>query len=929
MQLPVELANQPIDRELIEALKKKVDLCIRSDAGMALEIAELALSLSGEIDDPLASAIALRAKAAAKYSAGRYSESVALWEKAFDLYSVAGDGAEAAAVQRSMVDALMYLGRYDEALDIAGQARKTYVALHDEFGLARLDTNIGNVYHRLDRNTEALEHYERAREVFRLRGEALGIALTSFNAANIHANLHNFDSARDGYQLAENLYREKGMAVAAAQARYSLGYLDFLTGNYHRSMRSLYQVKPEFERLGDPRMTALCLLDLSEICVQMNVLDEAESLAQQACRQFHDLSMRYEEAKALMFRGLACLGLQRFDDSARFLSEAHRLFTSDGNSLYMGMTTAFTAELELRRGRPEKALAAVADAHAIFNRNDLGAKQCQVRLIEAQALKASGQNDAALQRCLEILQTLKHLGALWLETEVRELMGDLYLDLANRATAYEYYSSAVELIEQRRANIRVDEFRSAFMRDKVRVYEKLIRLCLEPNSPGENARAFYYLESRKARTLVDMLTNDLDLWPAAAGGGSDLQREWKILREELHWLHARIRDSQAGPSNRSVAVEHSLYSEIQARERAIEELGWRAQVHDPDFNALEGAGGLTIEELRKALSPDDTLIEYYADAGNIMAFVVDQRTVHVVRLPGTLADIREQAMEVKFLMEKFQYGAAYVEAHRESLLECVNASLKAFNDVLFAPLAKRVEGRKLVIVPFDVLHNVPFHCLFNGGRYVIEDHEVVYAPSARLYALCRSRPIPDRSRISVLGIPDNIAPHIEEEVARIRSCFPAARCYIGDAATSSALASAAASSDVVHIASHAVFRHDNPMFSAFKLSDEWLNAYDVCRLRMNSAMVTLSGCSTGAGRVCAGDETLGLVRAFLKAGASSLVVSLWAVNDRSSASLMGAFYEALVQGRSARSSLREAILKLKSDYPNPYYWGPFVLIGQD
>lgn len=928
MQLPAELADQPVDRQLIERLKEKVDFCIRSDAGRALELADLALSLSAGIDDPLASAVALRSKASATYSVGRYSESVALWEKAFDLYSHNGRAPEAAAVQRSLVDALMYLGRYKDALEIAKQARKTLLALGDTDGLARLDTNIGNVYHRLDRNSEALEHYERAREAFRRTGETFGVALTSYNAANVHSNLHNFESARGGYELAEDLYRRKNMGLAAAQARYSLGYLDFLTGNYHRAMRTLHEVKPELEQLGDIRTAALCLLDLSEICLQMNVLEEAQTLAQQARGHFRDLSMRYEEAKALMFCGLASLGLGRLDLSEAFLAEAHRLFTLDGNSLYMGLTSAFTAELELRRGRPANALAAVRDAHSIFDRHDLGAKQCHVHLIEARALRAAGQNEAALQRCREVLQTLEHTEALWLEGEVRELMADLLLDSGNDDTAYESYLSAVDSIEQRRANIRVDEFRSAFMGGKLRVYEKLIRLCLERNSAAENERALYFLESRKARTLVDMLTNDLDLWPEAPASDPGFQREWKTLREELHWLHARVRDSQARTNNRSVLFEQDLQSEIRAKERALAELARRAQVHDPAFNVLQGAGGLPAAELRKVLNAGEILIEYYADKGNLMAFVVDHSAVDVIHLPGTLADIRELATEMKFLMDKFQYGPAYAAKHRDSLLECVNASLQAFHNFLFAPLADRVAGRNLVIVPFDVLHNVPFHCLFNGTRYVIEDHEVAYAPSATLYALCRGRGIPERTRISVFGVADSAAPHIEAEVAAIQGYFPAARCFVGAAASSEALSAAAATSDVLHIASHAVFRHDNPMFSAFKLFDEWLNAYDVCSLRMNSAMVTLSGCSTGAGRVYAGDEMLGLVRAFLKAGASSLVVSLWSVNDRSSASLMGSFYEAIGQGKSARGSLREAILKLKTDYPNPYYWGPFVLIGQ-
>ena len=156
-----------------------------------------------------------------------------------------------------------------------------------------------------------------------------------------------------------------------------------------------------------------------------------------------------------------------------------------------------------------------------------------------------------------------------------------------------------------------------------------------------------------------------------------------------------------------------------------------------------------------------------------------------------------------------------------------------------------------------------------------------------------------------------------------------ARSFVDGEATRDSLERIAGSTDVLHIASHAVFRQDNPMFSAFKLSDQWMNAYDICSLRMKSALVTLSGCSTGAGRVYAGDETLGLVRSFLRAGASSLVVSLWTVNDPSAAALMSRFYEDLARGTGARAALQSAILDAKARYSNPYYWAPFVLIGRD
>jgi CHAT domain-containing protein/tetratricopeptide (TPR) repeat protein len=823
----------------------------------------------------------------------------------------------------------MYLSRYGESLEIAEQARATFVASGDTLGLARLDTNVGNVYHRLDRNAKALEYYERALAVFRSSGDSFAVALTSFNAANVYANLHQFGAARAHYQRAEELYREKGMTLAAAQAEYSLGYLYFLTGSYHQAIRTLHHVEPEFNRLGDVRGAALCLLDLAEIYLQMNVSRESSALARRARDCFRALGMRYEEGKSVMVDALSQLNLCRFEEAETLLIDAGKIFAAEGNDLQGGMSAAFRAELQVRRGSPEQALTTIAEARSTFERTDLGARQCQARFIEARALRAAGQKDRALSLCLELLNTLKDLDALWLETDLREVIGDLMLDAGNRSEAYDFFLSAIELVERRRANIRVDEFRIAFMREKLRVYEKLIRLCVEQDTPEGIERAFYYLESRKARTLVDMLTNDLDLWRDSSPSQADLRDEWNRVREELHWLHSRVRDTETNRDSRSRSTALELQTEIRRRENELAGLIRRTQVEDPGFGALEGAGGITADTLRKFLKPGDTVIEYYADEGRLMAFVIDEWRIDVVRLPSTLSDVHEAVLEMKFLMEKFQYGAKYVESHQAQLLKCINEVLRRLSDLVFAPLAKRVAGRNLIIVPFDVLHNVPFHALFDGTAYLIEDREIAYSPGARLYTMCRSRSLRPRTRISVFGSPDDAAPHIRDEVESIRRHFPAARCFVGDAASRQSLAEVAAESDVVHIASHAVFRHDNPMFSAFKLAGEWLNAYDVSAFRMDSAMVTLSGCSTGAGRVYAGDEMLGLVRSFLKAGASALVVTLWPVNDRSSAELMGTFYEGLGRGDSARASLREAILQVKSRYPNPYYWSPFILIGQD
>src|SRR5262249_48485354 len=132
----------------------------------------------------------------------------------------------------------------------------------------------------------------------------------------------------------------------------------------------------------------------------------------------------------------------------------------------------------------------------------------------------------------------------------------------------------------------------------------------------------------------------------------------------------------------------------------------------------------------------------------------------------------------------------------------------------------------------------------------------------------------------------------------------------------------------VQIGAHGIFRSDNPMFSSLKLGDTWLNLLDIFNLQLGAELTTLSACETGMSAVWEGDELLGLARGFLYAGTPSLVVSLWTVNDHSTAQLMRRFYEGLQKGQSKSQALRDSMIEVKTSFPHPYYWAPFVLMGK-
>jgi CHAT domain-containing protein len=249
---------------------------------------------------------------------------------------------------------------------------------------------------------------------------------------------------------------------------------------------------------------------------------------------------------------------------------------------------------------------------------------------------------------------------------------------------------------------------------------------------------------------------------------------------------------------------------------------------------------------------------------------------------------------------------------------------------LIAPVRESLTASHLIVAPHSFLHHLPFHALLEGDRYLIDDFSVSYAPSASVYALCAARTETNRSGGSlVFGVPDKGTPYVLEEVHAVAARLPKARLFLGEEATDEVFRTEAPDARYLHVATHGVFRRDNPLFSSIRLGNSHLSLFDLYQLRLSAEMVTLSGCSTGLHAIEGGDELVGLVRGLLCGGAQSAVVSLWDVNDSTTACLMGAFYGEIRKGVNKAEALRSAMLSLRQYQPHPYHWAPFVLVGKD
>src|SRR5262249_59701419 len=149
-------------------------------------------------------------------------------------------------------------------------------------------------------------------------------------------------------------------------------------------------------------------------------------------------------------------------------------------------------------------------------------------------------------------------------------------------------------------------------------------------------------------------------------------------------------------------------------------------------------------------------------------------------------EMGELIERLRFHLNNFKYGWAHRAAHPARLLNDTNNCLHQLWQALYAPVADLAGAKKLIIIPFGALHNVPFQALFDGEKYLLERNEIAYSPSAKLLKLCAAAAVGKYERAVIFGAADETAPKITEEIRAIRALFPDGYCFTGAAATAPA-----------------------------------------------------------------------------------------------------------------------------------------------
>ena len=839
--------------------------------------------------DALAEARALRQQ-------GRHEDALGAFARAVQEANAAGETLRAAQVRIGEIDSLGMLGRYDEAITLA-EMLETQLPPRD---VARVLGNLGSLHLRRDQYAEALACYERASPLDADPRLHAGLAV---NTGITLTYLGREAEAEERYARARELYATLGSAFDAAVVNTNLGFLSVTAGRYARALALLTEALAAFQSEGTAHEEARAAIDAGEACRALNLFPEALAHYSHAQAIFAQLPLDYDRARAALGQAAIFAQQGRDDDAEVALTQAEALFVAQGNAVQQAHLQLLRALLRQRQGRETEARVAAQAAGAGFELARLPGWAAEAQLL-------LGEN---LERVAALARTT---GRVWLESRAERALGQQATD---RATALGHFRRSVTALESLRAGIAPEELHVAFLADKEAVSGELTSLLLSGlPTETELAEALAVTERSRSRLLLERVLSATESLPSSP--------TLETLRAELSRAYRETlpqdpsEPQRHGQLSRDLSQLENAYAQA-LRKNELAHLLPKSifQSTLPDLAALQAA-----------LAPDETLVIFGHFGESLGAFVLERECLTAFPQLTELSELRHAARRFRYHLQKMAGAPALRPLLAPSLKTELDAVLGQLYDLVFRPLAPKIHTQRLVIVPTGILHGLPLAAFRDGDSYLLDQYELVVTPSAAIWHTLVSRPQQSKLRTGpalLVSLPSVGTEQAQAEVEAIAPCLTEVTALEGSVATLTAVCEQMKNKAILHFATHALFRQDNPLFSGLQLSDGWLLARDLYGLPLDADLVTLSACQTAVSQIAAGDEPFGLVRGFLAAGAQRVAASLWPADDAATAVLMKGFYGKIARGQRPAQALRAAQQELQVTWPHPYYWAAFCLMG--
>jgi len=731
-----------------------------------------------------------------------------------------------------------------------------------------------------------------------------------------------YNKSLDYHRKASRLQAEQPLTLLTPKVRSGLALAYNFVGDYHSSVAECEKALKEIERVKENLSRPVP----KHIIGKANYLEFLLS-AYLAINHYH--LQDGSEAEYYAYRVI-----NNFDDT---WAHYNTRTTEIGKFVPLAIAYQTMGDAALRNGGYVEALRLYREAEKYLGYEVRPAiyhdQMISIQIGIAKTLYHQGQYKPAR----EILQNVKSPtnAFLWRSYQLQGMIAESENKLE---LAVEFYQKAIDAIEFSRARLTSHGLKINFMSDKQEPYARMVKCLVKL----ERTKAAYnYVEKSKARAFLDLIPRSDKIIGQKNEALKEITEEEKRLRENLLNVQYRTEMNTRMFQERGAAIDNSR--EIAAARGALGEFFSRWFRRNKDFASLRSADTLPIEKVQALLPADAHLVEYYFRDKHLFAWIIGPQSFRFVQKQIDASELLELVSAYRDLISRPDtvrgLEVAAQEAPRQTpTRESLAAISRQLEDVLVTDILSGIPAGKIYIIPHGILHYLPFQALTLEGKYLIESYEIGYSPSASVLGHVFDKKKTVKKAVLALGNPNlgnpqMTLPYAEVEVRDIRQFFNQTTVLTQNQASESAFKQSAGNYDILHIASHGEFNQDTPLLSCLRLApgndeDGRLETAEIFELNLNAYLVTLSACNTAMGKMASGDELMGLTRAFMFAGAPSIMSTFWSVNDKSTSVLMKHFY-ANPKSMNKFAAMRQAQLEMigNPEYRHPYYWAAFQVIG--
>lgn len=816
-------------------------------------------------------------------------------------------------------------GDYQPAFRAYEQAQQLAEQLGDKAASILALRGLGNVYYLQSNLAQAQAYYQRSLKLAEELRDQEGILNAINNLGNVNYSQGDYRKALEYYQQSKRLAEARKDAGGLARALNNIGSIYLLQANFPLALETQRLTLKLAQELGDPGLVSQALNNLGLTHLSLNEYTEALDSFQQALKLVEEKGFK----------------------PAMILALNNQAVVYEAQGQYQLAEDCYRRSMQLAEALGNKEALA-------FLLSNLG----NTRRLQGDYRQAVALTERAITLA-------KQIGNLEVLSKASTRAGKALLALAQPEQAEQAFAAAIQAVEQLRAQAGGSEQdRQRFLETRIAPYYGMIDLLI---TRRQVADALAYAQRAKGRVLLDVLQGGkADV--AKAMTPAEAEQEQRLKRElaALNTLIYRER-LQTQPNETRLGELNAQLEKLRLEQEAFQAGLYAAH---PELKLQRGElRPLSLDEISSLLpDPRTAILEYVVAEEQTYLFVITRAAPNSAEASVSLQvyPLNLTRNEITALAERFRRRIA----NRSFDLNELAGEL--YRRLLQPAHSQLSNKQALIIIPDGSLWQLPFQALqSSGGRYLIEDYALAYAPSlpvlhamfkhqaARSHSsnhapslLALGNPLLGAQRTAqgetmALGEQATPLPETERQVNALKQLYGKTRSKVllGAEAREDLFKAEAARYRILHLATHGILNDASPMYSHLLLSqtpdqpgeDGLLEAWEIMRLNLQADLVVLSACETARGRVGLGEGIIGLTWAFFIAGSPSNVVSQWKVESSSTADLMLAFHRRLwprpgtakSAALSKAEALRQAALSVLRNprYRHPFYWAGFVLIG--